>query len=252
MKFVVLTSVYGREEVVRRSFKNIRQNIYRGIVHKCVAVVVAVSEDWAFDLVKSLGWVPVMTENKPVGRKMNTALKKVMEYEFNYMVQFDSDALILSNFWKTVQPFIESKFSLFGFSELLFINSETKEERVYDYGCMCCSGRFVSREALMKASMRVEVEYNCNLSTPTIHGKRGARAIIPFKLAETLARKRTLSIIGEPVVSLWPDKDKGLDHATEIALFEAGYNHRILKPKEPVVADIKTPDNIWPWENYFG
>ena len=64
-----------------------------------IDVFCVVSEKWAIDLCEAYGFKYCVTENKPIGQKMNKGLEKVLEYNFDYLLQMNSDTLLAEEFF---------------------------------------------------------------------------------------------------------------------------------------------------------
>ena len=144
MKICVISSVWGREKITRKCFESLVRR-FEESHYVLVDVVVAVSEEWAVDLCLDMGLIPVWTDNKPLGKKMQTAYEVCLEREWDYLMEIDSDTFLTDHFWGAVKRPLFMQRPFFGFSEIYLVDSKTRRAMTFNYLNICCAGRFIRR-----------------------------------------------------------------------------------------------------------
>jgi len=252
MKLAVISSVWKRPGVTRACFELLKESLDNS-PHEITAVVVAVSEEWAADLCDELGFVPIMAENDPLGAKMNLALEGLLAgYDFDYMMQVDSDTILTDDFWAVVQTDIDAGFSCFGFNTIYMVNSETCAAMEFDYKCMCCAGRMIRRDVLEKAAQRKLMKFLQPITTANFIAQSGEEKWVTLDRVEPFINLGVAKLLNDKVhIMYWPSHfNSHMGNSSEEAVHDAGFPTKMLDPQLPCVIDVKTPDNIWTWQHY--
>ena len=99
-----------------------------------IDVLCVISEDEYKVVCADYGFDWVMTQNTPVGRKINYGMSQSLKYEYDYLMVMNSDSVIDSKLLDEVyQPFFESLNPFFGISKITYVNFDTKEARDFSY-----------------------------------------------------------------------------------------------------------------------
>jgi glycosyltransferase involved in cell wall biosynthesis len=115
-------------------------------------------------------------KNKPLGAKMNRGLKYAMGYDFEYLLQLNSDAIVTEKFFDLMETGCEQKQSIFGLGEMWYLQLpdqakfvEHTEDEIFG------SGRVISRKVLeqVKKPWINEKNYGLDMSSNLNFRKAG-------------------------------------------------------------------------------
>lgn len=142
-----MTAVYSRPEVTRIWAMGLRRL-------DLFPVVILSKEDPDFmenyQICKKYDFFMVTYPNNPLGEKLNKVISYILHhFEFDYLMNIDSDDLILPQLWDIYAAFWEKNNPFFGIKRVYFFNLKTKETRFSDENCWC-AGRCMSRSLLEK------------------------------------------------------------------------------------------------------
>lgn len=117
-----------------------------------------VSEQWAVDLCRHMGFSFQWADNRPVGTKLNTGLKAVINGEYDYMMTMGSDDFIEPSFLDSYAPHFGSH-DAFGINVLHVLEAATGlQKRVligYPYGALrCIRWGVVRKSAIYRGAYR--------------------------------------------------------------------------------------------------
>ena len=82
---------------------------------------------------------------------MNTAMTEILNKEFDFMMQLGSDNLISNQAMETNEKSM-GVYDFFGHTNLIMVDSVTKESKVKKYGNVFGAGRCIAKEVLHKCS----------------------------------------------------------------------------------------------------
>lgn len=117
-----------------------------------IDVLCVISEDSYKAVCAEYGFDWVMTENNPVGRKINYGISQAMRYEFDYLMVMNSDSVIDPKLLdKVYEPFFDSLNPFFGISKITYVNFATREAREFEYEFSVLGvGKMIHRSVLEK------------------------------------------------------------------------------------------------------
>src|SRR5690606_30923989 len=93
-----------------------------------------ISEDEYKVVCAEYGFDWVMTDNTPVGRKINYGFSQRLKYKYDYLMVMNSDSVIDSKLLDEVyEPFFESLNPFFGINRITYVNFLTKQARDFTY-----------------------------------------------------------------------------------------------------------------------
>lgn len=118
-----------------------------------------VSEQWAVDLCRHMGFSFQWADNRPVGTKLNVGLKAVINGEFDYMMTMGSDDFIEPSFLDAYYYKCFGKLDAFGLNVLHVLDAATgQQKRVmigYAYGALrCIRWGIVRKSAIYQGAYR--------------------------------------------------------------------------------------------------
>jgi len=91
----------------------------------------------------------VETSNDPHGRKMNVGMDAVINKDWDFLMQLGSDNLISNRGMETNVKYME-KYEFFGHTNLIMVDSKTKEVKLKDYGNVFGAGRCIAKSIIKK------------------------------------------------------------------------------------------------------
>lgn len=161
------------------------------------------------ELCHEFGFDYCIEENDPLGRKMNRGLLEAMKFDFQFMMQLGSDDLITRELFEIYNNL---HLDYFGVNSYHAVDLEGKRAKKFTYG---------------------------GVHNPIWHPVGAGRVF----------RKRVLEkiLLHE---DLWEDKaQKLLDNSSDIVMLKNGYRAEIIKYTGVGIIDIKTDENIWPYDS---
>lgn len=134
MKIRIVIPCWHRPQVSRFCFDKLRELTCD---HE-LKVLTVISENEYIGISEEFGFDWFMTENFPVGNKINNGLKYALNFDFDYVMMMNSDSVIRPELFKYYKPFFESLNPYFGVNRVTYVNFETKEARdkVYEYSLL--------------------------------------------------------------------------------------------------------------------
>lgn len=129
--------VWGREEITRKHFENVRRIVEYAPSFFNVVPFYVVSEYWAEKLSEEFGYNYCRAENSPLGWKMNYGLSRfINETGFDWMMQTGSDDFVEPTFLDEYAPYFSS-LKVFGLKSVHLINEKNGmiKKTTVDQGC---------------------------------------------------------------------------------------------------------------------
>lgn len=213
LTIVFVTMIYRRHDIFHVWAKNM--NKLKESTPANIHVIVAGSEqEKSKDLVESYGFEYLETENSPLSNKANATTLAAKKHEPDFVICLGSDDIITPNLFSLYAEKMKEGFEFIGLRDFYFLNWATGE-------CKYWGGYEGKREG------------------KTI----GAGRAISFEVIEQMG--------WQP----WgPDIDSKLDNSMDIKLRSIGPRACVLSLKETgtFAVDIKTENNITPWERLTG
>lgn len=253
-KILFFLAVWQRPEITELCFMGLQRLMKRGNV-KSLAVI---SEESMIPLCEKYDIDFIMHENLPLGKKKNALLNAMMKQDFDYAIELGSDDLIFDEVFEAYQPFMERGEDFFGSNKMIFVDAINGECRFYtaleaQYGIGWGLGRCFSRKLLeatggkkkIKALTGIICEETIPEGVETFVDKRTAEGLVLQGFAEILESDRTFF--------LWDDDvNRCLDNNSNQRLAERGFKYKVVETSEPILADIKSDENIWGYNPEIG
>lgn len=210
-------------------------------------------------LCKKYGIEFTEAENQPLGRKKNAGLNAAMKFDFDYLIELGSDDLILNSVFDYYLPHMKAGEPLFGSNRMLFVDGTTGECRAYQsqesqYGHGWGLGRAMSRKMLQAIGGRVKVKALTGVFAAGEIIPEGTTSFLPRKSAEGLQAQGFVEIVEDAdKFYLWTDEaSRVLDNDSNERLLQHGYRYKTIETPETFLVDIKTDENIWPFNPEIG
>lgn len=165
----ISTMVYGREEL----FKKWAENVLKTFGN--IPVSVACSEEHYKEIIKGFGFIPVFSENDPLGAKANDSVR-ALKGKVDYVITTGSDDFFSKNAKKVYKD--NFKYDFFGFLDCYFHDQRTNETLYWPgytekrrKGEPIGAGKMIKAELLDKMNWRPFVE-TINMSLDYYYTKR--------------------------------------------------------------------------------
>ena len=242
----VFMPIWKRPEITEICFKGLK----RLMKSREMRVFCVVSELWAVDLCNKYGFEYLLTNNEPLGLKLNAGLAKVLENDFDYLMTSGSDNLYSDKLFDIYDNYI-GKYDLFGLDKCHFVESG-KAKRV-DYNLTIIgAGRMIRKKALLKACRRTKVKYLTSCSGPGGSYPKDSEWWLERKAAKSEEKAGILSII-ENGIKLWEDKSMNtLSHTSNVRLYQSGASNITISNEDILIVDMKGKENIWKYDDFEG
>lgn len=141
IKILLFTPVWKHPNLTRLHFENVKRIVNHKPETFDITPFFVVSEDWAIDLCDEFGFRYHFTENLPLGRKLNTGLRQVINEPFDWLMTNGSDDFVNPRFLNEYLPYFESSLA-FGQSKIYLMNAKTCEQKSwhigYAFGALRC------------------------------------------------------------------------------------------------------------------
>lgn len=147
MKTLILTAFHGRPRISQLYWYGIERLKKNFEVEVCA--VVSDIENKVLAKIFDCEHV-IEIENKPHGRKMNRAIDSIIGLDFDYVMQLGSDNLISNKGMETNLKYMD-KYKFFGHTNLIMVDSKTKDCKVKKYGNVFGAGRCIAKDVIKKA-----------------------------------------------------------------------------------------------------
>jgi hypothetical protein len=220
----------------------------------CSAFAV-ISEPEMIPLCEKYGIEYLVHENLPVGMKKNAGLHELLKKDFDYLIELGSDDLMLDEILDVYEPSMKRGEDFFGARSLLMVDSveATCRQIQFDDDCAQGLGRCMSKKMLMTFTGKVHVKANTPIITDESilpEGDEGFLNPDVVKVYEPLGWvERTGKKVG---VHLWDNINRGLDNNSTGRIMRAGFKYVPLETATPLMADIKSDENIWGFNPEIG
>lgn len=146
-RLLVFLAVWRRPEITEICFMGICRLRESGLFP--IEALAVISEESMIPLCEKYGIRWCMTENSPLGAKKNFGLKEAYKLEWDYLVEIGSDDLLKTEYLTTIAPYL-GKHPVVTIRNIVFLNSEDGECRMYNKGTTYGIGRAISRKVLDK------------------------------------------------------------------------------------------------------
>lgn len=250
MKIIFFLACWKRPEITELCFMGLQRLMKR----QGVSAFAVISEPEMIPLCKEYGIEYFMHENLPVGTKKNAALNEVLKKDFDYLIELGSDDLIVDDLLDAYLPLMEQGEHFFGCKRLLMIDATDGACRdfFFDPDLVQGLGRCMSKELLLKFTGRCLVKSDVAIVSDEFLVSEGEECILDKTNAEFFQKSGDLKILKRNLTHLWDPINRGLDNNSTARIMRAGYKFRLVETPEPMMADIKSDENIWGYNPEIG
>lgn len=214
-----------------------------------------ISEVEMIPLCEKYGIEYLMHENLPVGMKKNAGLSEVLKKDFDYLIELGSDDLMLNNILDLYLPFMEQGEDFLGCKRLILIDSVNLESRdfFFDPDLVQGLGRCMSKRMLLKFSGKTLVQASIGIMSEEDQIPENAVGFMTSGDADIFEGKGWITKIGSKTdTHLWDSINRGLDNNSTSRIMKAGYKFKLVETAVPLMADVKSDENIWGYNPEIG
>jgi hypothetical protein len=251
-RLLVFIPVWKRPEITEICFLGLsRLREYKKKIFKIIPFAV-ISEDSMIPLCEKYDIKYTKFENQPLGAKKNHGLNQALKLEWDYLMELNSDDLILNELLDIYKPFLDKGEHYLGLKNFCFMNSPSGDMRQMVNQTVYGIGRCYSREALKKAGKLSGIRIKKTCVTDDGVLKEGeVKDVRPYIAAGLIDGGYAEMING--TLKMWSDTQAvGLDNWSNNRLNDNGYKCNQIFTDKPLAVDIKSTVNIWPWNPDIG
>lgn len=255
MRVVFFLACWKRPEITELCFMGLKRLMKHDKVNASAFAVI--SEESMIPLCKKYGIEYLMYENIPVGRKKNAGLDEVLKKDFDYMIELGSDDVIQDKLIDHYLPFMEIGEDFFGSRNFCFIDGPMGQCMEWqcdpDPNFNPGLGRCMSKKLLMSMSGKVMVKANVSILSDANVISEGESGFLEPDQAETFSKLGWAEILPNEIKTfMWGNMNRGLDNDSSARIFSKGYKFKWVETPEPLMADIKSDENIWMFNPELG
>jgi hypothetical protein len=245
MKLLFFLAIWKRPEITEICFMGLARLKKTGLFP--MEFFAVISEEPMIPLCKKYGVDYCFYKNEPLGEKKNYGLTQAFKKSWDYLIELGSDDLIKNEYLELFEPF-----DYLTVRNFAIINSENGDCRTFTTGTGYGLGRAISREVLDKHAKGVSFKSNTDIvSTDSIAA--GDTGFLKVETANDMVRAGYGEIISEECYKIWSDnQNRGLDNHSMFFLAKNGVLGRQIKSETPIAIDIKSKENLWPFNPDFG
>lgn len=219
-----------------------------------IEALAVISEESIIPLCRKYGIDFCSYKNQPLGEKKNYGLSVAMgKPGWDYLIEIGSDDVLKTEILELYKPFINQGAEFFGIKHFYYVNSENGECRRLQSETTYGAARCIKREAIQRAAYGVDILAKDDIICPGRSTARGQTGFFKVDVAEENQRLGRLEIISEPKYKLWRDDlTRALDNHSTHFLMTNGIGHRTVKSEKALGIDIKSDENLWPYNKNIG
>lgn len=254
MRIVFFLACWKRPEITELCFMGLKRLMKYKTEFKCSAFAV-ISEEIMIPLCKKYGIEFLMFENDPVGMKKNAGLTEVLKKDFDYLIELGSDDLICNELLDCYYPLMKSGEDFFGSRNLLLIDATNGNCRELDWDGDLPQGlgRCMSKKLLKQFSEKVMVKAKTGIISNDAVISEGEIGFLSREEADVMVKHDFAEYFNSDITTyLWDGISRGLDNNSNSRIMKKGFNYKTVETPEPLMADLKSDENIWSYNALIG
>jgi hypothetical protein len=235
VRIKLLIAVYDRIDITKIVYQNLHDVLPKG-----VDVLIVGHEKAHKTLAIKYGFEWFEHDNIPVGRKLNAAMLHGLKSNWDYMMQLGSDDIVSPDLFTLYEGL---QHHVYGIDNCIMWHNGNAHKFTYNGGAILGAGRMISREAVERAGLHVELKLLRTISNANYMLRKNTLLSVPMPIAESLIETGHGVRTGHDVFGLWCEKNKGLDTCSQKNLSMVGYDFTVI-PSDALLVDIKSAVNI--------
>lgn len=255
MKILIYLATWQRIDITKICYANLHIFIAQNPQFSFEVMVVC-SETEHVVLAKQNGFNACITDNFPVGAKLNYGLQQALSLQWDYILQIGSDDILNPLLMQHYLPYMQQQHHIIGINSCIYIDMAIKQAKQFTYpepDKVIGAGRIISREAIENAAVCYTIVTTCQMSGPDYKIYRNTPIQLPAAKANSLIQSGHARVVNaETVANLWkPSANRALDHYSQKQLTAAGFYPTCLQIPW-MVFDLKSETNIWAFDDLPG
>jgi len=175
---VVLLPLWGRPEIFEICAKKLQEWIdVKPHDYSVTVLCVLSNEDTAagelHNIILGTDFMMCVYKNNPLGEKMNAAIRLILNafVDFDYIMNFGSDDVILPDSWRFVQEAVRKNYVFFGTNGFYCVDKKKKKAiKMQFYDVVAGAGRFIHKSIIEKMNGQLYKDSeNAGLDTTSEH-----------------------------------------------------------------------------------
>lgn len=249
MRLLFFLAVWKRPAITEICFMGLNRLIKNSrFPSEAFAVI---SEESMIPLCEKYGIKYTFYKNNPLGEKKNHGLNEAMKLEWEYLIELGSDDILKDEILDLYEPYFDKE-HFFGAKDFCIVNSEDGECRRLKSDTVYGMGRCFSREILQKV-YGVEVLALETIMQPGRTVIKDSEGFLKPEEAKELEKAGKLVITSKPKYKLWRDDlNRSMDNNSTWNMHMQRVAHKTVKSEFPLGVDIKSAENIWPFNKNIG
>ena len=220
---------------------------------QCSAFAV-ISEEEMIPLCKKYGIDYLMYDNLPVGKKKNAGLDVVIKKDFDYLIELGSDDILCNKLLDYYEPLMKSGEDFFATKNIAFIDGVDGQARIwqYDPNLVQGLGRCMSKKLLTTMTGKIMVRAKTAIISDDNLLCENEKGFLNPNQVKELAEWVEI-IPNEIGTFMWNNNiNRGLDNDSTTRILGKGFTFKLVETPEPLMADIKSDENIWGYNPELG
>lgn len=255
MKILFYIATWQRIEITKLCYQNLQHFISKNPQHTWQVMIVC-SETEHIVLAKDYGFECCLTDNFPVGQKMNTGLEHCLKLEWDYIIQLGSDDVLNPEIMQLFDEHLAAGVDIIGVDSAVYIDMEQQRAKTFSYEDgkrVLGAGRLISRKAIEQSAVCQSILPKMQMRNGTTVMYRNTPTLVPLHMAISLINSGHATIESEQLkVNLWkPDANRALDHYSQKTLSAQGFEPMCIQAQN-MVFDIKSETNVWAFDDLPG
>lgn len=237
--------VWHRRDILRICLEGVKRLIdYNSKQYKILPFAV-VSDKADADLLSEYNIPYIEYSNDFLGRKKNAGLAEALKrFDFDYLLEIDSDDLLSNNLLDHYLPFMEKAVPAFGPNQCSGIDMSNGEVGFVKTKLIIGAGRMIHREVLEKM-MHVPFTFEVSAAGPSFEAFPGKIEYMTKTSADHYQDLEFGKITGKSIFNLWDnEKQRGMDTCSVHNLKKIGVDHQLIEVPADWIVDLKDETNI--------
>lgn len=246
---MVFLAAWRRPEITELCFMGINRLRRAGVVELDAFAVI--SEESLIPLCERYNVGYTVYKNFPLGEKKNHGLAQALKLDWQYLIEIGSDDLLKTELLYLYRDTLTEQ--LYGLDNFIWLNSATGDCRTESSCGTFGTGRAIRRDVIETHCLGIQVRALETLIIPGRSMQAGEYGFLRPQQAERLAQAGRVEITGQETYKLWNDNiNRGLDNNSTFFLAMAGVMEKKIHCPAPYVIDVKSKENIWPFNAQLG
>jgi hypothetical protein len=251
-RLLIMLPVYGRQEIVKATYKGLEELITAFKPFGITAdVLVIYSQQIDLDIIPD-GFMTCWAANEPLGEKLNSGLRWAMDLcTFDYLMLWGCDNFMHRDGVELIAGHIDKGSRFFGFQDVVMYSPEYREAVKVRYPIPSGVGRCHTRQAIEQACKCYRVTAKHSLVGKFGSMGKGQIGYIPVQYWD----EDIFEVLDNGCYHWhwWPEYSRhSTDMDSESRMMMVNINCTYIKSDNPYILDVKDKDSLSPWLDFRG